>query len=315
MTVQISAIVCTFNRASYLRKAIQSLIEQTLDKNSYEILVVDNCSTDETKQVVKEFVHVPNLRYLYEPIQGLSQARNTGWQNAKGKYVAYLDDDAIAHPKWLERILEVFETVTPQPGVVGGKIEPIWEAPRPSWLLDSMDFCLSILDLSKDTPIISYDRQLYAGANSAFPRELILKVGGFQVTLGRKGSKLLSQEEILFWKQLQAQGYCCYYDPLIVVHHHIPSSRLTKKWILKRMYWEGTSEALLEIYLDTLNLKQRLKMAISKIKTLSKFGTKRKLTRLLIEMLKTENSPPIFEQKCQIWMAIGYIMGILGLAV
>src|SRR5690349_21431211 len=128
MTIRISAIIPTYNRADYLGNAIQSLIEQTLPIEQYEILVIDNCSTDRTRQIVcEDFAHVPNLRYIYEPVLGLSQARNTGWQQARGDYVAYLDDDAIASSQWLEKILFTFRTVTPIPGCVGGKVEPIWE--------------------------------------------------------------------------------------------------------------------------------------------------------------------------------------------
>ena len=155
MSIRISAIICTHNRARYLRKALQSLAVQTVDSASYEILVIDNASTDETKRVVREeYAAVSNLGYLHEPVLGLARARNTGWTHAKGKYVAYLDDDAIACSNWLEGILEVFGSVTPTPGCVGGKIELIWEAPRPSWLSDEMVPFLSRLDLS-ESPITS----------------------------------------------------------------------------------------------------------------------------------------------------------------
>ena len=131
MTVRISAIVCTYNRSTYLRKALGSLVDQSLSKDQYEVIVIDNGSQDDTRQVIDEFSWMPNLKYVYEPNLGLSQARNTGWRNAHGGYVAYLDDDAIACPRWLEKILEVFENVKPRPGCVGGKIEPRWELGHP----------------------------------------------------------------------------------------------------------------------------------------------------------------------------------------
>src|SRR4051812_37764690 len=132
MTIRISAIIPTYNRDAYLGKAIQSLVDQTLATEQYEILVIDNCSTDHTREIVcNEFGHVPNLRYIYEPVQGLNQARNTGWRQARGELVAFLDDDAIANSEWLEKILMVFETVKPIPGCVGGQVEGIWETERP----------------------------------------------------------------------------------------------------------------------------------------------------------------------------------------
>jgi len=114
-----------------MRKAIDSLVNQTLPKERYEILVVDNSSTDNTKQVVlREFSNLQNLQYLYEPVLRLSQAQNTSWCNARGEYVAYLDDNAIACPHWLEKIFDVFETVKPKPACVSGKIKPTWEIPK-----------------------------------------------------------------------------------------------------------------------------------------------------------------------------------------
>jgi len=94
MNVRISAIICTLSRANYLRRSINSLIGQTLSAAHYETLIVDNGSTDNTSEVVlREYDDVQNLRYVYEPILGLSQARNTGWRQAAGEYVALLDGD------------------------------------------------------------------------------------------------------------------------------------------------------------------------------------------------------------------------------
>src|SRR3989337_3554689 len=108
MSFVISAIICTHNRVEYLTKAIQSLVDQNIPKSKYEIIVVDNCSTDSTREVVEKFSSKSNIRYIYEPTLGANKARNTGWRNARGKYIAYLDDDAIASPVWLCRILQGF---------------------------------------------------------------------------------------------------------------------------------------------------------------------------------------------------------------
>src|SRR5690349_1483083 len=117
----ITVAICTYNRARYLPHAIESLVGQSLAASQFEILIVDNASTDPTHEVVKRYLpKLSNLRYLYEPRQGLSHARNTAWQSAEGKYVAYLDDDAQANPHWLIGILRHFEQSTPTPWSVGG---------------------------------------------------------------------------------------------------------------------------------------------------------------------------------------------------
>jgi len=308
MSVHISSIICTLNRADYLRKAIKSLVEQTLTKEDYEILVVDNGSTDNTKQiVVEEFAQVQNLRYIYEPIMGLSQARNTGLAHATGKYVAYLDDDAIACPHWLQKIVEVFETVNPQPGCAGGKIEAIWEAPRPLWLSDTLMTYLSALDYSQ-TPISLNDTPCRLhGANIAFPKNLLKDMGGFQVDLGRKGNNLLSNEEFLVQQQLVDKGYSCFYHPEIAVSHHVPASRLTKDFFVNRLYWEGISKAIVQMHQESPSNLQRLRRTVSRVFRLCR--SPRKIANLVIPT----NNPDRFTQKCLTLSNMSYILGLLGI--
>lgn len=304
MALQISAIICTFNRVDYLQKAIESLITQTIASDSYEILVIDNCSTDATKKVVaKEYCHIPNLRYIYESVQGLSQARNTGWQNAKGSFVAYLDDDAIASSQWLEQICKAFETIQPQPGCVGGKTEPVWESVRPLWLPDELLSYLTIVDWS-DEPIFLKDNQFVAGANMAVPRSLLSELGGFTLDLGRKGKNLLSCEEILLRDQIRDKGYEIYYDPDISVKHHIPDSRLTQSWFTQRLYWQGISRAHVYDFQNTPSKLRLMKSAMGRLLELIKSPTE-----ILYLWLPTEN-PDHFKNKCDALWKIGYMVGM-----
>jgi glucosyl-dolichyl phosphate glucuronosyltransferase len=308
MTIKISAVVCTLNRSDYLRKAIKSLAEQTLESSMFEVLVVDNHSTDNTKAVVtEEFAHVPNLKYIFEPILGLSQARNTGWQQAQGNYIAYLDDDAIANPRWLEQIIRAFETVTPQPGCVGGKVEPIWEAPRPDWLPDELLPLLTVVDWS-NTPIVLNKDQYIAGANMAFPKMLLEAVEGFNVNLGRKGKSLLSNEELLLRNKLQEKNYEIYYDPEIAVKHHVSASRLAKSWFVKRTYWQGVSEAALLLHQETPSLTRISKLGVFSIKQLI---TSPK--QLLYSILPTTDANQL-QEKCLAMKKIGYFLGLFRLA-
>mgnify|MGYP000170874964 CR=1 FL=1 len=305
--IRISSIICTLNRADYLRKAIKSLVEQTLATESYEILVVDNGSSDATKQVViEEFSQVQNLRYIYEPIMGLSQARNTGLANATGEYIAYLDDDAIASPQWLEKIVEVFDTVKPQLGCVGGKVEPIWEAPRPSWLPDQLMTYLTTLDYSKTPVNLDNTPCRLTGANIAFPKHLLQTLGGFQVDLGRRGNNLLSSEESFIQEQLLEKGYSCFYHPEIAVGHHIPASRLTKDFFVNRLYWEGVSKAIAQIHQKAPSNLQRLQMIIPIALRISRSPWK------IANLAIPTNNPERFARKCLTLSNISYIMGLLG---
>ena len=120
--MKISAAICTRDRSALLEKAIQSLIDQTLTDEDYEILVVDNASTDNTRQVACQgFPHAKNSRYTHNPEIGVARSRNKAWQSAKGNYIAFLDDDAVAAPDWLERIVDVFEKGPEDLAFVGEK--------------------------------------------------------------------------------------------------------------------------------------------------------------------------------------------------
>src|SRR5262245_2427124 len=129
----ISAVICTYKRADYLRHALRSLCEQTLERSEFEVLVVDNAVEDETKQVVRDFesMGLP-VCYVPEPEVGLNRARNTGLKSAAGRYVAYLDDDARADARWVESLVQVFQSTGA--AVVGGRVWLDWHGEKPGWV-------------------------------------------------------------------------------------------------------------------------------------------------------------------------------------
>lgn len=306
MNLKISAIICTHNRAVHLQKAIESLLNQSIPKRKYEIIIVDNGSTDSTKKVVEQLSSGNNIRYIYESNLGLCYSRNTGWQNARAKYIAYLDDDAIASQVWLERILEIFETVKPTPGCVGGKVEPIWKAPRPRWLSDELITCLTVIDWS-DRPFVLPDlyRKWLVGANIAFPVEILKCVGGFNCGLDRKGKKLLSSGDVFLQKQIINAGYSCYYHPEISISHLIPISRLNKRWFLRRYYWQGQSDAVMQLLEDAPSKKECFCIALSKFITLLKSPKKLKI------LISPTDEPKEFTEKCFTLITVGHIMALL----
>lgn len=224
--------------------SIQCLLNQTLDENEYEIIVVDNASTDQTKDVVCDgFSHVGNLSYIFEPQLGLSRARNTGWQKARGQYIAYLDDDATCPVDWLERMVKAFAE-HPKVGVVGGKVKPKWEIEPPDWLDKEMEKWVSAIDWSEE-PLLLNDSQYLVGANIAYRSLFYDRLGGFCLDLGRKGNNLVSSEETDFSDKIKNLGYGIYYDPDIEVEHFIPSQRLTVRYFIRRAYGQGVSDAII----------------------------------------------------------------------
>ena len=197
-------------------------------------------------------------------------ARNTGWHQAKGRYLAYLDDDAIASPHWLTAIEEGFAS-TPGVGVVGGRVDPIWEGIRPHWLSDDIALSLTIVDWSNNIKIIpDVQVEWLVGANMAISSEAMARVGGFHPSLDRVGKRMLSSGDVFLQKQVIREGYSVLYHPNAVVRHLVPLSRLRKRWFIRRYYSQGLSDAAMQLIEEKPNIKQRLRLSLIKLRSVSK---------------------------------------------
>jgi glycosyltransferase involved in cell wall biosynthesis len=142
----VSAIICTHNRDRYLGFAIDSLLAQ--DFADFEIIIVDNASTDRTREVVEARLEDARLHYIYESELGLSVARNTGAKIAQGEILAYLDDDAIASPHWLKTLYSAYSS-NPKLAIAGGRVTLIWTdgTTAPNWLSAGLAGNLGAYDL------------------------------------------------------------------------------------------------------------------------------------------------------------------------
>jgi glycosyltransferase involved in cell wall biosynthesis len=248
--MKISSIICTRNRARYLSHAIRSLAQQDLASDDYEILVIDNGSTDATKQIVSELMtEVSNLRYVHEEKPGLSNARNRGLEEAVGPVVAFLDDDAIAAQGWLAAILAAFNA-EPQPACVGGPVEPWWEIPQPAWFPDSLVGCHSRY-YGATARGYNYPVEHPIGCNVAFLKERVVQIGRFNAQL----QKYNDETELI--SRLVAAGGRIFYEPRARVQHLVAKERLSLTWQLKRHYQEGKSRT------DAAILNGRLSLARS----------------------------------------------------
>jgi glycosyltransferase involved in cell wall biosynthesis len=305
----ISVVVCTHNRATDLERALASVLVQKSDGFAYEIVVVDNCSTDATPQVVQRAADSgAPVRYVFESALGLCHARNAGWRAAKGTIVAYLDDDALAQPGWLAAIHAAF-AAHPEAGVAGGRVDPIWEAERPSWLSDDVALSLTIVDWS-DRPKLIEDvgMQWLVGANIALPRATLAEVGGFDPALDRVGNRMLSSGDVFLQKQVMRRGYGCLYDPAIHVHHKVPASRLKKEWFVNRYYWQGVSDAVMQLLEERLSFGARVRDAARRALALLRSPG------ACLSLLIPTDDPRSFTRKCFTWIAVGHIAGLLGAA-
>lgn len=245
--IRISVAICTYERYGVLRKAIESASNQSIDRSQYEILVIDNSPNARANfndSCPEAYDDVDNLNYVFEDIAGLSNARNVATARAQGDYIVFLDDDAIASSTWLEGVLAAFSAY-PNAGIVGGRIDPIWEVPRPSWMADKMLGSVSVVDWGGACRVAA-ESEWFAGANIAFSVEGLKQVGGFSTNLGRvgNGASLMSNEEIAVVEALEAMGYQRIYAPEARVDHLVEEKRLTRTWYRKRTAWQATSDLI-----------------------------------------------------------------------
>lgn len=233
--MKITVILCTYNRCQILAKALNSIAAQILPESvEWEVLVVDNNSTDHTREVVGEFCRKcpDRFRYLFQPRQGLSYARNAGIHEAHGDVLAFVDDDVAVEPTWLQSL-----TASLQDGKwvgSGGRTIPGGAFARPGWLSLEEPYNLggalcALFDLGDEPREL--DRAPY-GANMAFRREMFERYGDFRTDLGRCPGSTMSNEDTEFGRRLMAAGERLRYEPTAVVYHPVPENRIQKSYFL-----------------------------------------------------------------------------------
>ncbi len=234
MAAEISLVICTYNRCRYLPEALESIRLQTLEAAKFELIIVDNNSTDDTAVISQNFIKAnPALlvRYCLETNKGLSFARNRGIAEATSPIVNYVDDDAILSPEYLEQMLAFFKQ-QPQAIGAGGKIIPKYEdGQEPAWMSKYLHGFIGKLDFG-DKLIPFNDSMKYpVGCNMAYKKQVLQKAGGFNNAL-----EFRSDDKYIYYevKKLSSEVY---YVPGAWVYHYIDAYRLElsnfKKLFLK----------------------------------------------------------------------------------
>jgi len=213
-----------------LRDALQSLVDQA-DGSRYEVIVVDNNSTDDTADVVREFVSsYPNWSYLCEQRQGLSYARNTGVARARAPIVAFTDDDVRVATDWVTQIVRALDA-HPEVDFVGGKVYPRWDSPPPKWLTTVHWIPLAIVDHGDEPFYVDSARPwCMVGANLAVRRQVLIETGGFSPDFQRVKDVVGSTEDHEFQRRLWKQGRRGLYAPTVVVEAEVQRDRLAKSY-------------------------------------------------------------------------------------
>ncbi len=243
---QLSVVMCTFNRGVLLHDALASVLAQPPSSPPFELIVVDNNSTDSTRQIVERLAAGDDrVRYVFEPRQGLSHARNTGIAAASGPVIAFTDDDVRARANWTTEIVRVFRD---HPGVamIGGRVLPIWPSRPPAWLTPDHWAPLALVDHGDEPIAVTEHRPIcLIGANMAFRRSVFDAIGGFAADLQRVRDGIGSLEDHEFLLRALATGLTGRYDPRIVVHAEIQPNRLERAYHRRWHFGHGHFHALL----------------------------------------------------------------------
>lgn len=260
MDIQISVIVCTYNRDKYIYSTLQHIADNNFPIDEYEIILIDNNCTDQTEAECKRFqANFPdlNFRYYIETRQGLSFARNKGIQEARGNILVFLDDDAFMQRNYLLNLFGHMNTY-PDTAAFGGKIVPYYETERvPEWMSKWTYSWVSAIDKGKQTCLFK-GNSYPIGANMGFRKNIFLQIGNFNTELGRNKGNLMGGEEKDIFNRLKAQKQNIYYFPDIEVQHVIPEQRTTPTYIKKMAWGIGKSEQIRTLKISRIAYVKRL---------------------------------------------------------
>lgn len=229
--------VCTYNRSDILERSILAALAQE-GAPDYEVLAVDNNSTDDTAAVLADLsARQARLRIVQETRQGLSHARNRAVKESKGDFIVYVDDDAVLDPQYLNNLDSLLHDI-PNPGAAGGPIRVECIETPPSWFSSDLEIWCNKLDHGPQRRFLKYPQILY-GTNMAFPKKVLVKIGGFHTGLGRSGKGLGDSEDLEIMLRLEKAGLATVYDPGLCVTHFMTPDRMTREYFLNKAAMHG----------------------------------------------------------------------------
>ncbi len=249
-----SVILCTYNRCNMALSTLASLRRQTLPYEQFEVIVVDNGSSDGTLSAVQTYVSggLPQdrrasenwrVRCLTEPKNGLACARNTGLQAATGEIAVFLDDDTLVDPAFLEQLYKAYKSTGA--AAIGARVELRWEATRPHWLAEELLGLLGYFAPSLTrTPLPETIH--FSNCGFSVKIDALRSVGNFAPFLSKRLRAPTCMEVDDLCRRLRQEGYLLWYEPCAVVYHRVPAARLQRAFFVGRAYWQGRSEVLMQ---------------------------------------------------------------------
>jgi glycosyltransferase involved in cell wall biosynthesis len=242
--IRLSLVIATYNRAEQLMVTLGSVAMQSAAPETWECIVVDNNSSDDTRQRIVAFAKQHsrlNIRYIFEKNQGLSHARNAGITASCGDIVAFIDDDERIVEEFITAYIELFDQ-HPDAMAAGGKIIAEYSTGRPRWMSHYTEQPIANpMDYSESVRLFPTGR-IPGGGNMAMRRRLFDTVGVFNTTLGRTGKRLLGGEESDLFERIARLEYRVYYAPRAVMYHIIPAEKLTRDYFVRLATNTGISQ-------------------------------------------------------------------------
>lgn len=245
--MKVTVILCTYNRSQSLARALASVAKSVMpDDTSWEVLVIDNNSSDDTRAAVLGFAErYPRIfRYIFEPKPGKSNALNRAIRETNADVLAFMDDDVQVEPDWLDKLTRVFAGGAYSGS--GGRIVPESDFNPPAWLEASGHYALAPLAMFDLGPEPGELKEPPFGTSMAFRREMFSRYGDFRRDLGPQPGSEIRSEDTEFGMRVLRGGERLWYEPAAVVHHSISANRLTQGYFLK--WWLDKARADIREY-------------------------------------------------------------------
>ena len=245
MKPEISVVVSTYNRSKMLSALIESVLKQD-GAVQFELIIVDNNSTDDTAAVVERYSKQHRrVRYIFEGKQGVSYGRNAGIHAAQADLIAFTDDDGFVAGDWLRQMMAACEAKR-ECGFVGGKVVPVWPSTPPSWLsLPANGAPLGLLDYDRAQLLDAQNRRCLITANMAARRKVFEQIGYFTPEFQRTKNAVGTIEDREIQERYWNAGGVAWFDPSILVYADIHPSRMNKEYHRRWHYGHGKMIALL----------------------------------------------------------------------
>ncbi len=243
--MKLTASICTYNREKYLPQIFNSILNQTLSPDLFEVVLINNNSPGNTKELCEQFIEGNpnvNFRYFEEYQQGLSFARNRSIEEGLGEYITFLDDDAFIDSEYFEIIVREFEN-NREVEALGGKILLHYETEIPSWENKYLNSILGYFNLGDEERYLKLP-QYPRGSNMAFRMSMFQKIGMFDTNFGRTGGNMMGGEEKEIFNRIYKSELTVKYVPKAIVYHCVPIERTTSKFVKTQAIGVGYSQRL-----------------------------------------------------------------------